>query len=45
MVKIATHPTFEVAADDDIWLRFPVDKIRWVDSQTGLAIYPTSVSA
>ena len=39
-VKIATHPTFAVAADDDIWLRFPVDKIRWVDPGSGKALYP-----
>ena len=45
LVKISTHPTFPVAADDDVWLRFPVDKIRWVDSQTDLAIYPSLVPA
>ncbi len=45
LVKISTHPTFAVAADDNIWLRFPVDKIRWVDSQTDLAIYPSLVPA
>lgn len=40
VVKIATHPTFDVAADDEIWLRFPVDKIRWVDPESGKALYP-----
>jgi multiple sugar transport system ATP-binding protein len=44
VVKIATHPTFAVAADDDIWLRFPVDKIRWVDPESGKALYPSLVS-
>ena len=41
IVKIATHPTFAVAADDDIWLRFPPDKIRWVDPGSGKALYPS----
>ena len=44
-VKIATHPTFEVSADDDIWLRFPVDKIRWVDPESGKALYPELATA
>lgn len=45
IVKIATHPTFNVAADDDIWLRFPVDKIRWVDPASGKALYPELATA
>lgn len=39
-VKIATHPTFQVAADDDVWLRFPPDKIRWIDPGSSKALYP-----
>ena len=39
-VKVATHPTFQVAPDEDVWLRFPADKIRWVDRDSGLALYP-----
>ena len=39
-VKVATHPTFTVAPDEDVWLRFPADKIRWVDRDSGLALYP-----
>jgi multiple sugar transport system ATP-binding protein len=39
-VKVATHPTFEAAPDTDIWVRFPSDKIRWVDRETGLCLYP-----
>jgi multiple sugar transport system ATP-binding protein len=44
VVKIATHPTFMVRADDDIWLRFPVDKIRWIDRESGKALYPELVA-
>jgi multiple sugar transport system ATP-binding protein len=40
IVKVATHPTFEVAPDRDVWLRFPADKIRWVDRDTGRVRYP-----
>jgi multiple sugar transport system ATP-binding protein len=39
-VKVATHPTFAVAPDTDVWLRFPSDKIRWVDRDSGLCLYP-----
>ena len=39
-VKISTHPTFAVAADDDVWLRFPSDQIRWIDPASGKALYP-----
>jgi multiple sugar transport system ATP-binding protein len=38
-VKVATHPTFAVAPDTDIWVRFPAEKIRWVDRDTGVALY------
>ncbi len=39
-VKVATHPTFAVAPDTDIWVRFPSDKIRWVDRASGVCLYP-----
>ncbi len=39
IVKVATHPTFQVALDDDVWLRFPADKIRWVDRDSGRVLY------
>ena len=39
-VKVSTHPTFVVAADDDIWLRFPTEQIRWIDPASGRALYP-----
>jgi multiple sugar transport system ATP-binding protein len=41
VVKVATHPTFEVAPDMDVWLRFPADKIRWVDRDSGRVLYPS----
>jgi multiple sugar transport system ATP-binding protein len=39
VVKVATHPTFEVVPDMDVWLRFPADKIRWVDRDSGRVLY------
>jgi multiple sugar transport system ATP-binding protein len=39
-VKVATHPTFRVAPDEDVWLRFPAEKIRWVDRDNQIALYP-----
>ena len=39
-VKVSTHPTFDVAADRDVWLRFPADKIRWIDRKSGTVLYP-----
>ena len=39
-VKVSTHPSFEVAPDQDGWLRFPADKIRWIDRDSGRALYP-----
>lgn len=38
-VKVSTHPDFPVKADDDIWLRFPSDKIRWIDPETNRVLY------
>ncbi len=39
-IKVATHPTFDVVADQKVWLRFPAEKIRWTDKNTGLVLYP-----
>lgn len=39
IVKVATHPTFPVAPDSDIWLRFPADKIRWIERESQRAMY------
>jgi multiple sugar transport system ATP-binding protein len=38
-VKVATHPTFEIDPDEDVWLRFPSDKIRWVDRDSQQVLY------
>ncbi len=42
-VKVSTHPSFEVAPDQHIWLRFPADKIRWIDRDSGRVLYPELV--
>lgn len=39
-MKVATHPDFTTRADADVWLRFPADKIRWIDPDTKRALYP-----
>lgn len=39
IVKVATHPTFEVEPGTDVWLRFPADKIRWIDRDSEQALY------
>jgi ABC-type sugar transport system ATPase subunit len=39
-VKVSTHPSFVVAPDQPIWLRFPTDKIRWIDRENGRVLYP-----
>ncbi|MCB9077184.1 MAG: ABC transporter ATP-binding protein [Anaerolineaceae bacterium] len=39
-VKVSTHPTFDVQPNSDVWLRFPADKIRWIDREKGLVLYP-----
>jgi multiple sugar transport system ATP-binding protein len=40
LVKVATHPTFRVKPGTDVWLRFPADKIRWLDRDNGKVLYP-----
>jgi multiple sugar transport system ATP-binding protein len=42
LVKISTHPTFRVTPGMDVWLRFPAEKIRWVDRDNGTVLYPSS---
>ena len=39
IVKVATHPTFPVVPDGDIWLRFPADKIRWIERESQRVVY------
>ena len=39
MIKVATHPTFMTGPGQTVWLRFPEDKIRWVDPENELVLY------
>ena len=39
-IKVTTHPDFPARPDQDIWLRFPADKIRWMDRDSGKALFP-----
>lgn len=39
-VKVSTHPDFRIQPNQDVWLRFPADKIRWVDRDKGHVLYP-----
>jgi multiple sugar transport system ATP-binding protein len=41
LVKVATHPTFRVTPGTDVWLRFPGEKIRWVDRDSGKVLFPS----
>jgi multiple sugar transport system ATP-binding protein len=40
IIKVSTHPDFHAAPDQDIWVRFPSDKIRWIDRDSGKALVP-----
>ena len=40
LVKVSTHPTFRVEPGMRVWLRFPAEKIRWVDRDNGKVLYP-----
>ena len=42
LVKVSTHPSFHVQPGNDVWLRFPAEKIRWVDRENGNVLYPTA---
>jgi multiple sugar transport system ATP-binding protein len=42
LIKVATHPNFQTAPDTDVWVRFPAEKIRWMDHETGEGLYPTA---
>jgi multiple sugar transport system ATP-binding protein len=39
VVKVATHPTFMVSPGQMVYLRFPADKIRWVDPESEKVLY------
>lgn len=40
IIKVATHPDFRAAPDQPIWIRFPSDKIRWIDRDSGKTLVP-----
>lgn len=40
IIKVSTHPDFRAAPDQDIWVRFPSDKIRWIDRDSGKTLIP-----
>ncbi len=40
IIKLSTHPDFPAEPDSDIWVRFPAEKIRWIDRETGRTILP-----
>jgi multiple sugar transport system ATP-binding protein len=39
-LKVSTHPDFTVVPEEHIWLRFPANKIRWMDRDNEKAILP-----
>jgi multiple sugar transport system ATP-binding protein len=41
-LKVTTHPDFPAQMGGDVYIRFPVGKIRWIDEDTGKAITPLS---
>ncbi|MXW96394.1 MAG: ABC transporter ATP-binding protein [Acidimicrobiaceae bacterium] len=38
-LKVSTHPTLRVAADDELHIRFPADQIRWIDPATDKVLH------
>jgi multiple sugar transport system ATP-binding protein len=42
VVKVATHPAFDVTPGMPVWLRFPAEKIRWIDPKSERVLYATA---
>ncbi len=40
IIKVSTHPDFRAVPDQPIWIRFPSDKIRWIDRDSGKTLIP-----
>jgi multiple sugar transport system ATP-binding protein len=40
VLKVSTHPDFPATMGGDLWIRFPIQKIRWMDADTGRALTP-----
>lgn len=38
-IKVSTHPDMQIRSDQTVWLRFPADKIRWIDRDSGKVLY------
>ncbi len=38
-LKVSTHPTFPAKPDQQLWLRFPPEQLRWIDPATERVIY------
>jgi len=40
VLKVSTHPDFPAHAGGKLWIRFPAQKIRWIDVDSGMALLP-----
>ncbi len=40
IIKVSTHPDFKATMNQSIWIKFPSDKIRWIDRDTGKSLIP-----
>ena len=38
-IKVSTHPDMRIRPNQNVWLRFPADKIRWIDRDTNKVLY------
>ena len=38
-IKVSTHPEMKIRPNQKVWLRFPADKIRWIDQDSGKVLY------
>ena len=38
-IKVSTHPDMKIKRNQQVWLRFPADKIRWIDRDSGKVLY------
>ncbi|MEM7333261.1 MAG: ABC transporter ATP-binding protein [Chloroflexota bacterium] len=38
-IKVSTHPDMGIQSNQQVWLRFPADKIRWINRDSGNVLY------
>lgn len=38
-IKVSTHPDMRIRPNQPVWLRFPAEKIRWIDRDSGKVLY------